>query len=198
MKKMFGSVCFLLRRVLGMSSKVSKRVDLRGDFDTKTMRYLKNQRDKAAMSDADLRGDFDTKTMRYWENQRDKAGMSDEDDDLIEAYSSLLEGNKGPIGRLSDLPASKETIRNVLTKAKEDLVFRLGLDALEMGLLVLDRFVPDEEYESAQKDMHKAMELLEQKDEEGFFELCKNVPPATNKAINAFMRIILLSKKKQG
>ncbi len=172
MKKIFGSFCFLLRRVLGMSSKVSKR--------------------------ADLREDFDTKTMRYWKNERDKAGMNGEDDDLIEAYSSFLEGIKTPIGRLSDLPAPKETIRDVLIKAKEDPIYRLRLDALEVTLLALDRFVPDEEYESAQKDMRKAVELFEQKDEEGFFELRKNVPPATQKAIDAFMQLILLSTKKQG
>jgi len=146
---------------------------------------------------ADLREDFDTKTVRYWKNERGNAGMSDEDHDLIEAYSSLLERGKH-IGRLSDLPAPKETIRDVLIRVKADPIYRLGLDALEVALLALDRFVPDEEYESAQKDMRKAMELFEQRDEEGFFELRKNVPPATQKAIDAYMQVILLSKKKQG
>ena len=58
---------------------------------------------------------------------------------------------RGLLGKQSDLPGPQQEIRNALTKAKQDPIYRLDLASVETSLLVLYLFVPDEEYESPKR-----------------------------------------------
>lgn len=75
---------------------------------------------------------------------------------IISAFGDVLENRKLPHGRESDLPFPKELIREALSQELLNPTYPEMLNAIEVGFLELEHFLPDEEYQIVEKWEHTA------------------------------------------
>lgn len=87
--------------------------------------------------------------------------------EIIAAYGDVLENRTFSVGRESDLPFPKQLIREALSEELLNPTYPEMLNALEVGFVELESFLPEEQYllvtqfEKAVTDAHKTVDAGE-------------------------------------
>lgn len=115
----------------------------------------------------------------------ESADAAGTDDEVIQAYSRVLQARDGPFGRQADLPFSKDRIRAALVKALKDPVYQPGERAVEAAILALDTYMLDREIDATEQAFRRATELAQSTDEDAFKRYLEELPLGQRRAIAA-------------
>ncbi|MDO8795457.1 MAG: hypothetical protein Q7J25_12635 [Vicinamibacterales bacterium] len=111
------------------------------------------------------------------------------DDEIIGAYSRVLERRKGMFSDESLLPFSRQQISAALRRAAVDKVYQLGGSAMAIATAALDTFVPSDRLVSSQALFEMAMEHISSDDESTFMRWITVAPEIERRAVLAVIGI---------
>jgi len=117
------------------------------------------------------------------------AALSNHEHDIIGQYSVVMEKRQAPISRESELPAPRAQIRAALLKAQLAPIYRLGGNAVDIGLKVLDTFVPDADYEDTQTLLARVRDAAKNDDADSYGCLLTQAPEHQRRAVMAALDV---------
>jgi len=127
--------------------------------------------------------------MAFWDRFRTRIPKLDYVG-IIEQYSRILEQRTEMIGRESDLPASKDQIRWALSKARQDPIYQLGGNAIDVAFESLDTFVPDDEYNTTSTFVRDTIDILQHKDAKRLDALLQQAPESHRRVLAQVFKIM--------
>ena len=116
--------------------------------------------------------------MRFFKSlfgQKESQKKNIDYDNIISKYSELME-QSALVRKESELPATKEQIREVLNWASTHPIYKSAEKELTTGLLYLDHFVPDSDYDKISHLVTEAMQALREGDNEKYKLTVNEIP----------------------
>ena len=115
---------------------------------------------------------------------------------IISDYGAVLENNIFSVGRDSDLPFPKELIREALSQEILNPTNIATLNALDIGFLELESFLPDEEYRLVTK-FWQAVNNAEEMIDTGDTKSIKEIVPLIKERDEAVLEILRKISEQQ-
>ena len=118
--------------------------------------------------------------------------------DIINEYSKIMQDQSHIVRRESELPASKEVIILALEQAKTDPIYKTGEDAINFGIVYLNNFVPDSDYDHVTLQINKIMTMLEARDNDGYKIALHQLPERYHNIIKNMIVAFYMNHQRPG